>query len=106
MSDYKNTLEQYILEKLNEMGIKARVTRGSGCGNEILDISNEKFYIECRQDHNSKNWIIRRKKDWLDSIAKLPLSSEKELLIVKENKFGEKMITIEAEGFFRILNKI
>ena len=105
MSQKNNPLELYIVEKLKEIGIDARVTKGSGCGNELLDVSNEIFYVECRQDHNSKNFIIRRKEDWLDSIKKLPINSHKELLIVKENGFGEKMIAIEAEAFFRILGK-
>lgn len=47
MSDSKNTLEQYITEKLREIDSSARKTRGSGCGNEIGDVSCKYFFVEC-----------------------------------------------------------
>ena len=106
MSDKNNSLEQFILEKIKEIDPNARLSRGSGCGNDIMDVVNKYFYFECRQDHNSKNWIIERMKDWFYSLKKIPLNSQKELIIIKENAFGEKMICLEAEAFFRILNKI
>ncbi len=47
MSDKKNSLERYVVEKLLPIDPHARPTRGSGCGNESCDISNKYFYIEC-----------------------------------------------------------
>jgi hypothetical protein len=105
MGDKFNSLEQFVLEKIKKIDSTAHLTRGSGCGNEILDISCKNFYIECRQNLTKANWIIDRKKDWLNPQSKLPLNSHKEFLLIKENKFGEKIVVMDVEAFFRLLNK-
>ena len=106
MSERNNSLELYIVEKLKELNINARPTKASGAGNELLDILNTMFYVECRQNLTKENFIIQRKKDWLGSLQKLPVDSQKELLIVKENQYGEKIVAMEAESFFRMLHKL
>ena len=99
-------LEEYIAEKLREMGDStARITKGSGNHNEIGDVSCKYFWIEVKQKHTKKNFIIDREKDWLKLANKVPIHSLKEVFIVVENKFGEKMICIKAEAFFRILER-
>lgn len=105
MSDKNNSLELWTLEKIKEIDSNANLSRGSGCGNDILDIKTWVGFFECRQDHSSKNWIIARMKDWFYSLKKLPLNTQKELFIVKENAFGEKGVWVEGEAFFRILKK-
>ena len=103
MSEKNNSLELYIVEKLKEIGIDARVTRGSGCGNEIGDISCDKFWVECKQKHTHKNIIMDRQEVWLKLIKKVPVHSLKEIFVVIENGFGEKFIVMDSEAFFRML---
>lgn len=105
MSDKKNSLETYIVEQLNKLGISARRTRGSGSHTELGDIYNDEFYVECKIKRNHENIIMDRKKDFMKLIEKIPTETQKEVFIVIENKYGEKFIVIESEVFFRILNK-
>ena len=49
MSQKNNKLELYVTEKLQKLDPYTRPTRGSGCGNEIGDVSNRFFHVECKQ---------------------------------------------------------
>jgi len=106
MSNKFNSLEQFVLEKIKKIDPTARLSRGSGCGNDLLDVCCKDFFIECRQNLTKSNWIIDRKKDWLNPQSKLPLNSHKEFLLIKENKFGEKIVVMDVETFFRLLNEL
>jgi len=103
MSDSKNKLEQYIVEKLLPIDSYARKTRGSGCGNECCDVSNKYFYIECKQKKTKSNIIVDYKKEWLKSLNSMPVNTLKPLLIVTENKEGERFVTLSAEDFFELV---
>ena len=105
MSDKNNKLEQYVVEKLKGLGFSARKTRGSGSATELGDVYNDLFYIECKQKHTKENIILDRKKDYLKLKQKISTNSQKEMFNVIENKFGERFVVIEAETFFRILEK-
>lgn len=105
MSDYKNKLELYIAEKLKEIDPYARPTRGSGCGNEICDISNSVFYVECKQKRTKLNVTMDYNKEYMKSMGEIPINTDKELLLAYENKNGEKFIVMEAEAFFRVAKK-
>jgi len=103
MSDRKNSLERYIVEKLLPLDPYARPTRGSGCGNENLDVSNKFFYIECKQKLTKDNIIVDYKKEWLKSLNSMPVNTLKPLIIVTENKHGERFVTLSAEDFFELV---
>ena len=103
MSDYKNKLEEWIAEKLKPIDKYARPTRGSGAGNEIGDISNALFYVECKIKGTKENIIIDYKNEWKKLLDDLPINTTKTPLIATENKEGERFITLKAEDFFEIL---
>lgn len=103
MSDHKNSLESWIVEQLKPIDPKARRTRGSGCGNEISDISNKYFYIESKIKRTHENIIIQFKEEWQHLIHQLPINTNKIPLIVTENKYGEKFVTLKAEDFFKLI---
>jgi len=103
MSDRKNKLERYVVEKLLPIDPYTRPTRGSGCGNECCDISNKYFYIEAKQKKTKDNIIIDYKKEWLKSLNSMPVNTFKPLIIVTENKPGERFVTLSAEDFFDLL---
>lgn len=102
----KNSLEAEVSEKLTAVGINNRPTKGSGNKTEIGDNLNNCFFIECKQKHTKANIVIDRKIDYLKLKNKMPINSKKEILIVTENKFGEKFVTMEFNAFFRVLDKI
>ncbi len=103
MSDYKNSLEQYLAEKLKRLDKYARPTRGSGCGNEIGDISNQYFFIEAKQKLTKENVIMDYKKEYKKLLNSLPINTCKTPFIAIENKHRDKFIVINAEDFFDLL---
>ena len=105
MSDYKNSLEIYLAEKLKSIDKYARKTRGSGCGHEIADISNEYFYIEAKQKLTKENIIVNYKKEWLKLLSEIPINTLKIPIMAVENKHNEKFIILTSEDFFNICKK-
>lgn len=105
MSDHKNSLESWVVEKLLPIDSKARRTRGSGCGNEIGDVSNKHFFVECKQKHTHENIIIQFKEEWQHLLFRIPPSSQKVPLMVNENMYGEKFVTLKAEDFFQLMQQ-
>ena len=103
MSDHRNKLERYIVEKLLPIDPYARETRGSGCGNECCDVTNKYFYVECKQKLTKSNIIVDYKKEWLKSLNSMPVNTLKPLIIVTENKEGERFVTLNAEDFFDLV---
>lgn len=105
MSDHKNSLESWVVEQLKSLDNKARRTRGSGCGNEIGDISNKLLYVECKMKHGNANIIVEFENEWLHLERQLPISTEKIQIVVTENKYGKKFVTLKAEDFFDLLKE-
>jgi len=106
MSDTKNSLESWVVGQLqNGIDPLARRTRGSGCGNEISDVSNKYLYIECKMRHGNENIIMKFKEDWQHLLFRLPMKTNKIPIFVTENKYGNKFVTLKAEDFFTLLKE-
>jgi hypothetical protein len=107
MSDHKNELESWVVGQLQD-GIdpKARRTRGSGCGNEIGDVSNDTLYVECKMKHGHENIIVEFKNEWQHLLFRLPIKTEKIPVVFIEQKFGEKFAILKAEDLFNLLRRI
>lgn len=106
MSDKKNSLERYVVEKLLPIDPHARPTKGSGSATECCDIHNKYFYIECKIKRTKLNIIVDYKKEWLKSLADMPVNTFKPLLIVTENKQGEKFVTLKVNDFFDLMYEL
>ena len=102
MSEKNNSLELYIVEQLKPIDPNTRVTKGSGCGAEVGDVNNKYFYVESKIKHSKENIIIDYKKEWLTLTNRMTLNSKKTPLIVTENKYGDKFITLQADDFFKL----
>jgi len=105
MSDKNNSLELYIVENLKEIDPNTRVTKGSGCGNSVGDIENKYFFVESKIKHTKENIVIDYKNEWLALNNRIPLNSKKIAIIVTENKYGDKFVTMEASDFFQLIEK-
>lgn len=105
MSDRNNKLERWVTEKLKPIDKKARPTRGSGCGNEIGDNSNDYLYVECKEKHTKSN-IIMERSVWYKHLNSLPIVTKKIPIYVTENKEREKFVILSAEDFFDLTNKL
>lgn len=104
MSDKNNSLEHYVADRLKKIDPTARKTRGSGCGNEIGDVSSKYFYIECKQQKTHDNVILDRKV-WIKHLSRIPLGSTKLPFMCFENKRQERFVTLKAEDFFNIITE-
>ena len=106
MSQRKNKLELWIAEKLKEIDNRARPTKASGASTEILDIMNKYFFIEAKQKLTKLNITIDYKKEYLKSLEKMPINTQKSLLIITENKLRDKFVTLKAEDFFELMYQL
>jgi len=106
MSDgKKNTLEIWVVEQIKKFDRSAHRVSGSGCGDlQKADISCQKFFIECKMRRTQKNIIVQYKELWLKLLDQMPCNSSKTPLIIIENAFGEKFVTLKAEDFFDLMN--
>jgi hypothetical protein len=107
MSDHKNELESWVVGQIQD-GIdpKARRTRGSGCGNEIGDVSNDVLFVECKMKHTHENIIVEFKNEWQHLLFRLPMKTIKYPIMFVENKFGNKFAVLDAEDFFHMLRRL
>lgn len=106
MSDHKNSLESWVVGQLQaNLDPNARRTRGSGCGNEIGDVSNKYLYVECKMKHTHENIIVQFKEEWQHLLFRVPMSSDKIPVMFVENKHGEKFAVLKAEDFITLLEE-
>lgn len=105
MSDTKNSLESWVVEQLKPLDPHARRSPGSGCGNSIGDINNKYLYVECKMHHTKENIIVDYKGEWKHLLFRVPENSPRIPIMVIENKYGEKFITLQAEDFFDLLKE-
>jgi len=96
-------LEEYILSKVKEIDPQARLSRGSGCGNDIGDIVSYKFFVECKK-RNTKSVQVNNNV-WNHLLAQLPINTQKIPLLALENHDGKRWIVIDCEDFFKILKE-
>jgi hypothetical protein len=94
-------LEEYVLSKVKEIDPQARLSRGSGCGNDYSDITCNIAFIECKK-RNTVDFTIKEDV-WLHLNNKLPINTKKFCFMVHENKNGKRLVTLDLEDFFRIL---
>ena len=104
MSQKNNSLEIFIAKNLKDIDKYSRPTRGSGCGNELGDVANEYFYIECKQNLTKENLILKRNV-WQKHISNLPINNFKIPFVALENMYNERFIILEAKDFFGIIKK-
>jgi hypothetical protein len=94
-------LEEYILVKVKELDPQARLSRGSGCGNDYSDITCNFAFIECKK-RNTKDFTIKEDV-WLHLNNNLPINTKKYCFMVHENVNGRRLVTLDCEDFFRLI---
>ena len=96
-------LENYVLAKVKEIDPQARLSRGSGCGNDYSDITSNFAFIECKK-RNTVDFTIKEDV-WLHLNNNLPINTSKYCFMVHENINGKRLITLDLEDFFRIIEE-
>lgn len=96
-------LEEYVLMKVKEIDPHARLSRGSGCGNDHADIVSNFCYAECKK-RNTKDFTIKEDV-WLHLNNNLPINTTKYCFMVHENKNGKRLVTLDLDEFFRLIKK-
>jgi hypothetical protein len=95
--DIGDTLEQYVLAKVQEIDPQTRIY--SNCKQK--DIMCNFAYGECKK-RNTKDFTIKEDV-WLHLNNNLPINTKKFCFLVNENVNGRRLITLDLEDFFRLL---
>lgn len=96
------TLEQKIVNKFLEIGIKASLSKNSGCsGYNLGDINTEDWIIEAKQ-RNTKDITIKADV-WKKLVASLPLHSKRKAMYVIGNKEDTVLCVLSLEDMFEII---
>lgn len=103
-------LELYVADCLKKIldDPNIRPTKNSGGGQrntEIGDILNKHFAIECKESKIQKNIIIHRQV-WNKIKGEIPFEVFKIPILIKENKYGDRMIGMDLEDWFNLLQRI
>lgn len=96
-------LEAYVLTKVKELDPHARLSRGSGCGNDIGDITSNILYCECKKRNTES--ISIKESVWLHLQNRLPINTEKFSIMALENKNKKRFIVIDLDEFFKLLKE-
>jgi hypothetical protein len=97
-------LEEYVLAKVKELDPQARLSRGSGCGNDYSDITCNFAFIECKK-RNTVDFTIKESV-WNHLNYNLPINTSKFCFMVHENKNGKRLVTLDCEEFFNMLQTL
>jgi len=101
--DVGRLFEEYVLAKVKEIDPQARLSRGSGCGNDIGDITSSILYCECKKRNTESIGI--KESVWRHLQNQLPINTDKISIMALENKNNKRFIVMEIEDFFKILNR-
>jgi len=96
-------LEEYVLAQVKLIDEHARLSRGSGCGNDYSDITSSLYFVECKK-RNTKDFTIKEDV-WLHLNNNLPINTKKICFMVHENVNGKRLVTLDCEDFFRLLKE-
>lgn len=98
------SLEQYVAYMLQDIDPKSRPSKNSGADNEIGDVINKFFIIECKK-RNTKDITV--KKDVWDKLCSIvPIGSQKVPLYVLENNTKDRFVVLDIKDFIRIIKEI
>jgi len=93
-----NKLEEYVLAKVKEIDPRARIY--TNCKQK--DIMCNFAFGECKA-RNTKDFTIKEDV-WLHLNNNLPINTKKFCFMVHENKNNKRLVTLDCEDFFRILD--
>lgn len=99
-----NKLEDYVVEQLKKIDIKAERSPTSGAKGSPGDIRNDKFYIECKK-RNTLSFNINNNV-WKKLCKQVPYYSHKIPLYVTENIEGTKLVSLKCEDFFQLIKPL
>lgn len=95
-------LEQFLVNKFQEIGIKASLSKNSGCsGLNLGDINNSHFIIEAKLRNTLD--ITVKADVWKKLKESIPLHSQRIPMYALENKDGLVLCCLEANDMFRII---
>jgi hypothetical protein len=95
-------LEQRVVNKFLEIGVKASLSKNSGCsGYNLGDINVDDFIIECKQKNTES--ITLNADVWRKLVASIPLHSKRKAMYVLGNKDKEVWCVLSLDDMFTIL---
>lgn len=95
-------LEQQIVNKFLELGVKASLSKNSGCGSYNLgDINVEDWVIEAKK-RNTKDITIKADV-WNKLVESVPLHSKRNPMYVIQNKDGITLCAVDIDMMFKLI---
>jgi hypothetical protein len=92
-------LEQYVLAKVRELDPNAKIYSNKS----QKDIACSFGFGECKK-RNTKDFTIKESV-WNHLNNNLPINTKKFCFMVHENASGKRLLTLDCDEFFRILNE-
>jgi len=95
-------LEQKVVNKFLEIGIKASLSKNSGCsGYNLGDINVDDWIIECKQKNTES--ITLNADVWKKLVASIPLHSKRTAMYVLGNKEKEVWCVLSLDDMFTLI---
>jgi len=95
-------LENIIVQKFNEIGIKASLSKNSGCGGYNLgDINVDDWIIEAKK-RNTKD-VTLKNDVWKKLIESIPLHSKRRAMYVLGNQDNRVWCVLDIDTMFEII---
>lgn len=97
-------LEYWVLDKIKQIDPKAKLTNNSGACSQRGDIDSSIADIECKV-RNTEDFTIREDV-WKHLLYRKPIGSKKISFMVNQNKNNLKIVSLDAETFFELLERV
>jgi Holliday junction resolvase len=96
------TLEQKIVNKFLEIGIKASLSKNSGCsGYNLGDINADDWIVECKLKNTES--ITLDSNVWKKLVESVPLHSKRKAMYVLENKEKQIWCVLSLDDMFDLI---
>ena len=97
-----NKLEEYIVGCFKAISRNAIRSSTSGGKGQKTDVITDDYIIECKV-RNTGDFTIKRK-TWYKTCAGV-VSNRKTPLYIIENKFQDRLVVMDVNDFFRIIER-
>jgi hypothetical protein len=94
-------LEQFIVNKFQEIGIKSSLSKNSGANGQAGDVNTEYFITECKQKNVES--ISVNAKVWQKLVELIPLHSKRLPLYVLGNKDNKVWCVTDVNTMFELI---
>lgn len=106
--EFGDELEDDIIDKAEDLGVKITGTWNSGAGNRIdSDLSHERFQIECKRtasvNARGKNYPKLKYVDWIKLKKEANVRSKTPALVIGSKELKDTLVVLELSAFLNLV---